>query len=121
MLTISTDDFKNASTPITSDDGTTTPMTPTPNDGNAETSEVNSTVPNEATSTMVSPTHVTDYSETEEENAATTIEPSIASNETTTFAPVDVFANTTAKPSFPSLEGVDYRMSEYRLMNEIFA
>lgn len=39
------------------------------------------------------------------------------SNETSTLSPDDlanVTTSTTARPAFPSLEGIDYRMSEYR-------
>lgn len=118
--------MKNASTPISTavdDDGrSTTPMTPTSNDG-AETSEGNATtiVEDAGTSTIATPTHVTEDSEDadkDDQAATTTIDEfSMGGNETTTLAPADgLSANTTVRPSFPSLEGVDYRMSEYRCL-----
>lgn len=126
LLTISSEDFKNASTPISSnvndDDGrSTTPMTPT--SSGAETSEGNGTVSDAATTTTIaSPTHVTEDSEDDknEPEWTTTIDEFSMGydNETTTSSSADdgssANTTTTVRPSFPSLEGVDYRMSEYQ-------
>lgn len=96
-------------------------MTPTSNDG-AETSEGNATtiVDEAGTSTIATPTHVTEDSEDadkDDQPATTTINEFSMGNETTTLSPADgLAANTTVRPSFPSLEGVDYRMSEYLSM-----
>lgn len=125
LLTISSDDFKNASTPIAAssdNDGTTTPLTPTlvTNDG-AETSEgtATTTVISEAatTASSVSPTQIPGESETsdtdDDQGAATTDKQSaLGANETTTLLPPGLLGNVTERPSFPSLEGVDYRTSK---------
>lgn len=101
-------------------------MTPTlsDNDDGAETSEGNSTVIGEVPTTA-SAAHETETAtvsavEDGDDNGATTTARSpVAGNETTTLLPADgLLANVTERPSFPSLEGVDYRMSKCCVMNE---
>lgn len=84
-------------------------MTPTllPDRGNA-------TVIDEVPTTIAPPTQTTDDLSEEEKEEFTTITSSIFGNETTTLSSADVSAaNTTTRPSFPSLEGIDYKMSEF--------
>lgn len=116
LLTISSDDFKNASTPLSTEfEGTTTSMTPT------ETAvlEGNTTVTSEEATTVDTPTFVPGDSQTDINlETVTTEKASTGSNETTTVSPADLFGNSTVRPAFPSLEGVDYRMSKYQVTHD---
>lgn len=75
-----------------------------------ETSEGNATMQSETTTVAsAAPTQDADN-----DAPTTTMKTFTSGNETTTIPPTELFNNATEKPVFPSLEGVDYRQSEYR-------